>query len=100
LKTKRNKNKMEMSGPDYVLQPKIIQYLLDSIEESAEELLITMGPKQWKQLADAIDDKTAMKSRATLENQMDQYRDVMETVCNKILKPESSMSKLKHKYAY
>ena len=78
-----------MSGPDYVLQPKIIQYLLDSIEESAEELLITMGPKQWKQLADAIDDKT-------LENQMDQYR---ETV-NKILKPESAMSKLKHKYAY
>ena len=40
---------MEMSD---VLQPKIIQYLLDSIEESAEELLITMGPKQWKQLAD------------------------------------------------
>jgi hypothetical protein len=63
-----------MSGPDYVLQPKILQYLLDSIEESAEELLITLGPKQWKQLADA------MKSRATLENQMDQYR---ETVCNK-----------------
>jgi hypothetical protein len=87
---------MEMSDPDYVLQPKIIQYLLDSIEESAEELLITMGPKQWKQLADAIDDKTAMKSRATLENQMDQYR---ETV-NKILKPASAMSELKHKYAY
>jgi len=86
-----------MSGPDYVLQPKIIQYLLDSIEESAEELLITMGPKQWKQLADAIDDKTAMKSRATLENQMDQY---LKTVCNEILKPESKMSELKHKYSY
>lgn len=68
-----------------VLQPKIIQYLLDSIEESAEELLITMGPKQWKQLADAIDDKT-------LENQMDQY---LKTVCNKILKPSSTMSELK-----
>jgi hypothetical protein len=87
---------MEMSGPDYVLQPTIIQYLLDSIEESAEELLITMGPKQWKQLADAIDNKNEMKSRATLENQMDQYRDTV----NKILKSESSMSKLKHKYAY
>ena len=78
---------MEMSD---VLQPKIIQYLLDSIEESAEELLITMGPKQWKQLADAIDYKT-------LENQMDQY---LKTVCNEILKPESKMSELKHKYSY
>jgi len=84
---------MEMSGPDYVLQPKIIQYLLDSIEESAEDLLITMGPKQWKQLADAIDSK---KERATLENEMDQYRDTV----NKILKPASAMSELKHKYAY
>ena len=85
-----------MSGPDYVLQPKIIQYLLVSIEESAEELLITMGPKQWKQLADAIDSKNEMKSRATLENEMDQYRDTV----NKILKPKSSMSELKHKYSY
>ena len=83
-----------MSGPDYILQPKIIQYLLDSIEESAEELLITMGPKQWKQLADAIDNK---KESATLENQMDQY---LKTVCNEILKPESKMSELKHKYSY